>query len=258
MTQFVTETQAEAILAELRPGLRDQPPIDQFRERLDATVETVFAIVQATARYPAMDKEFRQIRQCVERVKTELRAMDEISAAPEMANFRDLPKLNDTRAALVAIERGLFLSALSGRGEPPKGPAPRAWYSGFIRDLAEIANEFGTEVTTAGERRGVRKDDPYATPFTRFVLAVENLLPPSCRPTSRRRRSSAASPTRTKGQRASLAACARRIDRAIAASSDEIGEIIPRKGDPVSEVAAVVWDPADFLVDVGFRDATAL
>jgi hypothetical protein len=233
MTQFVTETEAEAILSELCPSRQDRPSIDQFREQLDATVETVFAIVRATARYPAIDKEFRQIHRCVERVKAELRAMDEISASPELANFSDLLKLNDTRAALVALERDLFQIVFSGRGEPPKGPAPRAWYSGFIRDLSEIANEFGTEVTTAGERT----DDPYATPFTRFVLAVEKLLP-SPQPS------------------VSLAACAKRIDRAIAASPDEIGEVIRRKGEPVKEVAAVLWDPADFLVDVGFRDAT--
>jgi hypothetical protein len=194
--------------------------------------------VRATARYPAIDKEFRQIRQCVGRVKAELRAMDEISASPELANFSDLLKLNDTRAALGALERDLFQIVFSGRGESPKGPAPRAWYSGFIRDLSEIANEFGTEVTTAGERTGERTDDPYATPFTRFVLAVERLLP-SPQPS------------------VSLAACAKRIDRAIAASPDEIGEVIRRKGEPVKEVAAVLWDPADFLVDVGFRDATA-
>jgi hypothetical protein len=55
-----------------------------------------------------------------------------------------------------------------------------------------------------------------------------------------------------------LAACARRIDRAIAASLDEIGEAIRRsKREPVNEVASVRWDPADFLVDVGFHDATA-
>jgi hypothetical protein len=58
MTQLVTEIQAEAILVKLRPWLRDQPPIDQFREQLDATVETIFAIDRATAHCRAIDKEF--------------------------------------------------------------------------------------------------------------------------------------------------------------------------------------------------------
>jgi hypothetical protein len=239
MSQFVTATEAEAILAELCPSRQDRPSIDQFREQVDATLEAIFAIDRTTARRRAIDKEFRQIRQCVERVKAELRAMAEISAAPEMANFSDLLKLNDTRAGLVSIERDLFLIVFSGRGEAPKGPASRAWYSGFIRDLAEIANEFGTEVTTAGDRTGAHIDDPYATPFTRFVFAVEKLLP-SPQPS------------------ASLPACAKRIDRAIAASPIEIGEVIRRKEEPVNKVAEVLWDPANFLVDIGFRDARAV
>ena len=49
VARLVTETQAEAILAEIRPGLRDRPPIDQFRDRLDATVETICAIHRVTA-----------------------------------------------------------------------------------------------------------------------------------------------------------------------------------------------------------------
>jgi hypothetical protein len=55
-------------------------------------------------------------------------------------------------------------------------------------------------VTTQGDR----ERNPYATPFTRFVFAVEKLLP-------------------HKGQSSSLAACAKQIERAIKASAHEIG-----------------------------------
>ena len=51
--------------------------------------------------------------------------------------------------------------------------------------------------------QGDRERDPYATPFTRFVFAVEKLLP-------------------RKGQSNSLAACAKQIERATKASAHEI------------------------------------
>ena len=84
---FLTETQAEAILAELRPWLRDPHPIDQFREQLDSIVETISAIHRATAHYRAIDEAFREVRRSRHRAKAALRAMEESSTAPEMANF---------------------------------------------------------------------------------------------------------------------------------------------------------------------------
>ena len=212
VAHFVNETQAEAILAELRPWLRDRPPIDQFRDQLEATVEIIWAIHRATGHYRVADEAFRELRRSTQRAKTALRAMEESSTAPEMANFIGLLKLDEVSDALVAVnklERTLsrLPAAFSGRQKPRKGPAPRAWYSGFVRDLAEIAEGLGIDVTTGGDR----SDDPHATPFTRFVFAVEKLLP--------------------HGERSkTLSACAKRIDRAIAASEDEIDEAVARKG----------------------------
>jgi hypothetical protein len=142
---------------------------------------------------------------------TVLRAMEESGAAPEMANFIGLLKLDYVKDVLVVLnklERILSRSpaAFSGQQKPRKGPAPRAWYSGFVRDLELIAHGIGIEVTTEGDR----SKNPHATPFTRFVFAVEKRLPFDVKP-------------------ASLMACAKRIDRAIKASPGEIGEIIERK-----------------------------
>jgi hypothetical protein len=133
---------------------------------------------------------------------------------PAMANFIGLLKLNEVSDALVAVnklERTLsrLPPTFSGRQKPRKGPAPRAWYSGFVRDLAEIAGGLGIDVTTGGDR----SDDPHATPFTRLVFSAEKLLP--------------------RGERSkTLLACAKRIDRAIAVSEDEIDEAVARKGRP--------------------------
>jgi hypothetical protein len=233
MTPFVTETQAEAILAELHPSLRDRPPIDQFREQLDATVETVWAIHRAVKHYRAADEAFRQLRQSAKQAKTALRAMEESAATPEMANFVRLLKLDEVDPALAAddrLERALSRVplAFAGQQRPRKGPAPRAWYSGFVRDLAEIADGLGIDVTTGGDW----SRNPHETPFTVFVFAVESLLPP--------------------GEISdSLAVCAKRIDRAIAASEDEIDELVTRKGErrkpAFSRLAAagsIRWDPA--------------
>jgi hypothetical protein len=213
VAHLVTEDQAEAVLAELGP-LGDSPPIDHFREQLEATVATIWASNRAARHYRAVDEAFRLLRRAMQRAKAELQAMEKSSAAPEMANYVGLLKLDEVRAALVlisSVERDLsrIPAVFSGRQKRRMGRATRPWYSGFIRDLAEIAEGFGIAVTTGGDR----SDDPHATPFTRFVFAVEKLLP-----------SGESSKT--------LSACAKRIDRAICASEDEIDEAVPRKGEP--------------------------
>jgi hypothetical protein len=71
---------------------------------------------------------------------------------------------------------------------------------GFVRDLAGIAHRLGIELTIGG---GGWSDDTHATPFTRFVFAVERLLP-------------------RKAKSNSLTACAKQIERAIKASAHEI------------------------------------
>jgi hypothetical protein len=219
----VTEAQAEAVLAEIRPWLRRRPRIGQFREQLDATVEIVWAIHRAAKHYRAADAAIRQLRRSTKQAKIALQAMEESAAAPEMINFVGVAKLPKVHTALVAVnklERALsrLPPAFSGQPKPGTGRSGRAWYSGFVRDLAEIGRRRGIRVTTGGDR----SQDPYATPFTRFVFAVEKLLP------------------RTEQAR-SLTTCARRIDRAIAASADEIFELIPRARKSLS--------PATFAYD---------
>jgi hypothetical protein len=224
--QFVTETQAEEVLAEVRQWLLDQPPIDQFREQLEATVMQVWAIHRAAGHYRNVAEAFRKLRAKMQQAKSALQSMQEDVNAPEMANYVGLLKLDeasDALRALNAVERSLSRIPITyfGQQEPRKGPTPRDWYSGFVRDLAEIANGIGIDVTTAGDR----DVDPYDTPFTRFVFAVEKLVP--IKEQSRRLRGSL-----RRKRLSPLAACAKRIDRAIAASAHEIGEVIPRKGTP--------------------------
>jgi hypothetical protein len=60
--------------------------------------------------------------------------------------------------------------------------------------FAELVETIGIEMRTAGDRA----DDPAAMPFTRFVFICEKLMP-------------------EEEQSPSLSACAKRIDRAIAA-----------------------------------------
>ena len=212
IAHFVTEIQAETVLAEVLPWLPARPSIDQFREQLDAVVETIWAIHRAAAHYRIANAAFRQLRESAKRVETALHAMEMSAVAPEMANFIDLLKLDEVRSALAAVDRlerdlSRLPEAFSGQQKARQGPAARAWYSGFIRDLAEIAEGIGIDLTTGGDR----SKNPHATPFTYFVFAVEKLLPDG---------------TRSK----TVVACAKQIDRAIAVSEDKIDETIARKG----------------------------
>jgi hypothetical protein len=205
VAHVVSKVQAEAVLAELRPWLRDRPPIDPFREQLEAIVEPIWAIDCAAGHYHAVGMALRKLRLPVRRAKTVLRAMEESATSPEMVNYADLLKLNVmSTVRLAVIELHLVLDrvppAFSGRQKPGKGPAPRAWYFGFVRDLAGIAVGLGIELTIGG---GGWTDDTHATPFARFVFAVEKLLP-------------------RKAQSNSLTACAKQIERAIKASAQQI------------------------------------
>jgi hypothetical protein len=204
VAHFVTEAQAETVLASIRPWLRHRPRIAQFQEQLEATVEPIWAIDCAAGHYRGVNMALRKLRLPTEGARNSLRAMEESSASPEMVNYTDLLKLYDVRAALLAIDElehtlDRIPKAFSGEQKPAKGPAPRNWYSSFVRDLAEIAKKLGIEVTTQGDR----ERNPYATPFTRFVFAVEKLLP-------------------REAQADSLAACAKQLERAIKASAQEI------------------------------------
>ena len=115
-------------------------PIDQFRDQLKSTVEIIRAILRATGHYRVAGEAFRQLRRSTQQAKTALRAMEESSTAPEMANFIGLLKLDEVSNALVAVnelEQTLrrLPAAFSGRQKPRKGPAPRVWYSGFFATL---------------------------------------------------------------------------------------------------------------------------
>ena len=205
MAHIVSEAEAEAVLAELRPWLRDRPPIDPFREQLEAIVEPIWAIHCAAGHYHAVGMALRKLRLPVQRAKTVLRAMEESATSPEMVNYADLLKLNvmsTVRRAVIELHCALdpVPPAFSGRHKPGKGPAPRAWYFGFVRDLGGIAHRLGIELTIGG---GGWSDDTHATPFTRFVFAVEKLLP-------------------AQAQSNSLTACAKQIERAVKASAHEI------------------------------------
>ena len=205
MAHIVSEAQAEAVLAELRPWLRNSPPIDPFREQLEAIVEPIWAIHCAAGHYHAVGMALRKLRLPVRQAKTALRAMEESATSPEMVNYADLLKLNvmsPVRRAVIDLHLALdpVPPAFSGRHKPGKGPAPRAWYFGFVRDLAGIAVGLGIELTIGG---GGWTDDTHATPFTRFVFAVEKLLP-------------------RKAQSNSLTACAKQIERAVKASAHEV------------------------------------
>jgi hypothetical protein len=205
VAHIVSEARAEAVLPELRPGLRDRPPIDPFREQLEAIVEPIWAIHCAAGHYHAVGMAVRKLRLPVQRAKTVLRAMEESATSPEMVNYADLLKLNVMSSVQLAVVELLLVldrvpAAFSGRHKSGRGPAPRAWYFGFLRDLAGIAHRLDVELTIGG---GGRSDDAHATPFTRFVFAVEKLLP-------------------RKAQSNSLTACAKQIERAVKASAHEI------------------------------------
>jgi hypothetical protein len=195
------------VLSELRPWLRRQPPIDQFQEQLEATVRKFWATRRFAVHLCAANEALRQVRRATLQAKTALRKMEEGSALDMSLSLR--ARVRDALIPLNELEQGLskIPRGLSGQQKPRKGPTPRVWYSFFVHDLAEIAGGIGIDVTTAGDRA----DDPATTPFVRFVFAVEKLLPPG-----------EGSP--------SLAACAKRIDRAIATSRRQIGGAIARSG----------------------------
>jgi hypothetical protein len=174
--QGVTEAEAEAVLAELRPWLQEPPPFDQFWKQLEMTVARTRVIRQATMywRRAAFSQAGRPVPQAKLYFFSNTPAWGVLGVADE-------PEGDPER--LLAQRR------------PRKGPAPRTWYPGFVRDLAKIAKGIGIKVTTASGWT----DETHATPFTRFVRAVEKLLP-------------------REEHSPSFAACAKRIERAIASA----------------------------------------
>jgi hypothetical protein len=171
--QGVTETQAEAVLAELRPWLREQPAFDQFRRQLEMAVGRTLAIRQAIM--------YRRA------------AFSRGWPAPQVYVWSNGPTWDAANPP--EWVSSMIRAYLQLQQRARKGPAPRTWYPGFVRDLAEIAEGIGIKVTTASGWT----DETHATAFTRFVRAVEKLLP-------------------RKEHSPSFAACAKRIERAIASA----------------------------------------
>jgi hypothetical protein len=157
VAHIVSQVEAEVVLAKVRSFLRIQPPIDQFREQLEATVGPIWAIDCAAGHYRAVGMALRRLGLSAQTARTALRAMEESAASPEMVSYTDLLQLDAVRAVLVAVDdlgRGLARvpAAPSRQHRPRKGPAKRHWYSRFVRDLTGIANELGIRVTTGGDR----------------------------------------------------------------------------------------------------------
>jgi hypothetical protein len=223
---IVTEAQAEAVLAEVGRWLQHRPPIDQFRDQLVLTLNSSSWILLAMRHCRAINKAFRQARRFTEKAKTSiwsaweypftrshfwghrvwevLIAANKLEQALSKLPFLELSVLPYFESSLLPFPKAKVpISEQELR--PQKGPARHLWYLEFVRGLAEIAEGVGIKVSTAGG-----SDESYATPFTRFVFAVEQLLP-------REERSN------------SLTACAKRIHRAIA-SADEADVAIVRMG----------------------------
>ena len=121
---------AEALLAELRPWLRGRPPVDPLREQLEAIVEPIWAIHCAAGHYHAVGMALRKLRLPVRRAKTVLRALEESATSPEMVNYADLLKLNVmsfVRRAVIDLHLALdpVPPAFSGRHKPERSSAAR-------------------------------------------------------------------------------------------------------------------------------------
>ena len=199
---FVTEEQAESILLGLGLSLNKRSALKNFTAQLEATVETIWAIHCVAGHYHKVAETLRELRQAVHeaklhpadheanllwaarKTKNALVDMKASSRLPEMAAYRSLLKLNAFRDLLKATDAvELSVDDLESLSRVPTGfsgcpiagiEALLLWYPGFVRDLAAIAKAIGVPVTTEGDREG----NQHKTAFTKFVFAVEKLLPP--------------------------------------------------------------------------------
>ena len=223
--RFVTEEQAESILLGMGVSLNKRSALKNFTAQLEATVETIWAIDCVAGHYHNVAGALTDLHRAddeatlhwaAHEAKNALLEMKASSRLPEMAGYRSLFKLNAFRDLLkatdaVELSAGDLESALSQvptafSGRPMAGTKARLfWYPGFVRDLAAIAKAIGVPVTTGGDREG----NQHKTAFTKFVFAVEKLLPPE-------------------RQCESISACAKRIDRAIKNSRRTLGKQIAR------------------------------
>ncbi|MGO4574105.1 hypothetical protein [Microvirga sp. 2TAF3] len=96
--------------------------------------------------------------------------------------------LHVIEAMHATVEQALVVVTMSSSR---KGRRQSDWKAELFDLMASVAGHLGIEVTTAGSREA----NPYSTPFTELVFEIERFLPEGMHSES-------------------LAACARRIDRA--------------------------------------------
>ena len=176
-------------------GQRDE--VDQFTECLNAIAETIRPLVRIAELYAKADGSIAMLRRSLPQIVSNLVEMEVAATEPEIMQFPELLKLDDVRRILApANDLKLTLAhppaAFAGIADKRRrGPKPQFWYSGFLRDLVEIANFLAIPVTTSADRSA----NPHDTRFTWLVFVAEELLLPSGMASN------------------SLATCARRVDR---------------------------------------------
>jgi hypothetical protein len=73
--RYVTEEQAKEILNKLDRWLDKHPPLDEFTERLDATVETIWPVACIAGLYVDLDGALTPLRRAFPAAKFHLSAM---------------------------------------------------------------------------------------------------------------------------------------------------------------------------------------
>ena len=192
---LVTHEQAAAILKTVNRSRPEGPPLDDFREQLEAVVEIVWAVDRVTKHWDLADKALPQLHRAARKAESVLLDIQASSNRAEVAGFEDLLHLKDVQNTLAAtkhLERALSLlpsALLSGKDKRTRGRRPRHWYRLFVENLSDLAVGIGISATTDGDRVAGKE-----TLFTMFVFEVEKLLP-------------------ARTQSNSLAACAKQIER---------------------------------------------
>jgi hypothetical protein len=179
--RWVTEEKAKEILEKLDPWLDKHPPLDEFTDRLDATVETIWPLTRIAALHVALDGAITQLRRALPAVKFQLGAMEVAATEPEIVPFVELLKLDEVRRVANDLELALTHTpdAFAGTSDKRKrGTKPKDWYVSLVRDLVEVAWEIDIPVSTDGNRAA---PEPHQTAFTRLVYEVDRFLPKEVR-----------------------------------------------------------------------------
>ena len=208
--RWVTTKKAKEILEKLGPWLDKRPPLRKFTDRLDATVETIWPLPRIAALYVALDRAIARLRGPLSEASSCLVEMEVAATEPDMVPVVEQLKLDDVRHILGSVnDLELALThvpdAFPGRANKRRRrPKLSDWQIGFVRDLAEVAEDIGIPVTTGGNPAAA---EPHQTAFTTLVYEVERVLPEEM-------------------QSATLSACAKRIERAIRDSERWLGKSI--------------------------------